>query len=125
MARNLNDVVCIYLKIRKGQPIIHMIDMWSRLTVSAILERKKPSCVIEEIMRKWTPHYGTTKTILNDNGGIFTSDEIREVKSFMNVTDLTTGAESPWQNGLCEKNHSLVDIVLDHPDEDQPHTPLD
>ena len=69
MARNFNEVVCIDLKIRKGQPILHMIDMWSRLTVSAILERKKPSCVIEEIMRKWMPHYGTMKTILNDNRG--------------------------------------------------------
>ena len=58
-------------------------------------------------------------------GGEFTSDEIREVKSFLNVTDLTTGAESPWQNGLCEKNHSLVDIMLDRLDEDYPDTPLD
>ena len=48
------------------------------------------------------------EAILNDNGGEFSSDEICDV-----IIDPTTGAESPWQNGLCEKNHALVDNILE------------
>ena len=76
-------------------------------------------------MRKWLPYYGTMKAILNDNGGEFTGEEVREVKSLLNVSDLHNGAESPWQNGLCEKNHALVDIMLDRLDEDFPSIPPD
>ena len=63
------------------------------------------------------------KCILNDNGGEFTGEEIREVKDILNVVDLKTGSESPWMNGLCEKNHALVDNMLERMVEDYPNTP--
>ena len=58
--------------------------------------------------------------VLNDNGGEFTGEEIKEVKDILNVVDLTTGAESPWQNGLCEKNHHIVDTMLERLIDDYP-----
>ena len=32
--------------------------------------------------------------------------------SFLNVVKLTTGAEAPWQNGLCEKVHQVTDMIM-------------
>ena len=86
--------------------------MWSRLTISILLERKKPQGVINGILLYWIKYFGVPKAILNDNGGEFTSAEVREVKAVLNIIDLTTGAESPWQNGLCEKNHQIVDTMF-------------
>ena len=120
MASSFNEKVAIDLSFYSGKIILHMIDMWSRLTVSVELKRKAPSEVIEAIMEKWIAYFGTMGTILNDNGGEFTSQEIQEVKAMLNIVDLTTGAESPWQNGLCEKNHALVDNILERLDEDYP-----
>ena len=37
---------------------------------------------------------------------------MREVCSILNVEKLTTAAESPFQNGLCERNHAVVDTML-------------
>ena len=99
-----------------------MVDMWSRLTISIIVERKKPKEVIDVIMGRWIGYFGTMKAVLNDNGGEFTAQEVREVKGILNVEDLTTGAESPWQNGLCEKNHAIVDTMLERMTEDYPET---
>ena len=62
------------------------------------------------------------RAVLNDNGGEFTAQEVREVKEILNVEDQTTGAESPWQNGLCEKNHAIVDTMLERMVEDYPET---
>ena len=61
--------------------------------------------------------------VLNDNGGEFTGEEIKAVKDILNVVDLTTGAESPWQNGLCKKNHQIVDTMLERLIDDYPETP--
>lgn len=124
MANEFNEKVAIDLSFYKGKIILHMVDMWSRLTVSTQINRKKPSDVIEGIMQNWVAYYGVPGSILNDNGGEFTSDEIREVKSILDISDLTTGAESPWQNGLCEKNHALVDNILERLDEDYPDVDL-
>ena len=128
MASEFNEKVAIDLKLWKGKYILYMIDMWSRLTVASFISRKKPGEVIDMIMQKWVANFGVMNAILNDNGGEFTGNEMREVKSVLNVADLTTGAESPWQNGLCEKNHALADNILDRIDEDYPdmdiHTKL-
>ena len=50
--------------------------------------------------------------ILTDNGGEFNADEMREVMSILNVRVLTTAAESPFQNGLCERVHAVTDMML-------------
>ena len=49
---------------------------------------------------------------MTDNGGEFSSDEIREVASILDVRLITTAADSPFQNGLCECVHSVTDMML-------------
>ena len=51
-------------------------------------------------------------SIMTDNGGEFSSDEMREVMSVLNVRVITTAAESPFQNGLCERVHAVTDMML-------------
>ena len=49
---------------------------------------------------------------MTDNGGEFSSDEMREVASILNVKLFTTAANSLFQNGLCERVHSVTDMML-------------
>ena len=125
MASEFNQKVAIDLSFFQGIPILHMIDMYSRLTISVSLNRKKPSEVIDKILGKWVAYFGVPLAILNDNGGEFTAEEICEMKAILNIVDLTTAAESPWQNGICEKNHALVDNILERLHEDYPRLDLD
>ena len=125
MANEFNQKVAIDLKLWNGKYILYMIDMWSRLTVAAVIPRKRPSDVVNAIMQKWVAVYGTMECILNDNGGEFTGSELVEMKNSLNVIDLTTGAYSPWQNGLCERNHALCDNILDRIHEDNPSMDLE
>merc|ERR1711911_148085 len=46
MATEFNEKVAIDLKIWNNKYILYMIDMWSRLTVAAVIERKRPSEVV-------------------------------------------------------------------------------
>ena len=122
LAADFNDKICMDLKQWRGRHILHMIDLFSRLTVSVFISRKEPKQVIDSLLTHWIGYFGIPRAILNDNGGEFTAAEIKEVKSILNVIDLTTGAESPFQNGICEKNHALVDSMLDRMVEDYPDT---
>jgi len=51
MATEFNEKVAMDLKQWNGRWILHMIDMWSRYTISVFISRKRPSDVIEEIMK--------------------------------------------------------------------------
>ena len=112
MASHFNEKVAMDLKnLSSGEHILHLVDMWSRYTLSFLIERKDPRDVIDTFMEHWARYFGLHSAILNDNGGEFTSAEWREVKSVLNVVDLTTAPQSPWQNGICEKNHQLADTM--------------
>ena len=53
------------------------------------------------------------------------SDEMLEVCSILNVETMTTAAESPFQNGLCERNHTVIDNMLTKMEEQCPDTPIE
>ena len=127
MAREFNEKLAIDLKVLSNPTgyVLHMIDMWSRYSVSTPLTRKLPNQVIHQVMNSWIRYFGIPGAVLNDNGGEFTAEEVRDMKSVLNIVDLTTGAESPWQNGLCERNHAIVDNMWTRLKEDYPGTPAD
>ena len=112
LAKKFNDKVAIDLKKWGNGWILHMVDVWSRFTISVVISSKKPRDVIDGIMQKWIGVWGVMNSILSDNGGEFNADEIREVCSFLNVEVCTTAAYSPFQNGVCERNHAVVDSIL-------------
>lgn len=112
MASEFNEKVAMDLKKWGDSWILHMIDMWSRYTMSVFIKRKRPKDVIEAIMANWIGIFGVMKSVLTDNGGEFSSDEMREVASILNVQVCTTAGESPFQNGLCERVHAVTDTML-------------
>ena len=113
IGKYFNDALCIDLKSRNVNSwILHMIDMHTRFTRSVLVDRKLSSGIIDKIMKDWVAIFGVPSRLLSDNGGEFTSNEIREVSSYLNVVKYTTAAEAPWQNGLCERVHQVTDMIL-------------
>ena len=52
MATQFNEKVAMDLKQWNGQWILHIIDMWSRYTISVFINRKRSSEVINALMQK-------------------------------------------------------------------------
>ena len=94
-AENFKEKVAMDLKNWGNRWILHLINMWSRLTVSVFMDRKRPSDVIDNIMLHWEQ---VLTSILPDNGGEFSSDKMREVCSILNVQINTSAAYSLFQN---------------------------
>ena len=112
MGKFFNDVVCMDLKKWRGGYILHLIDMWSRYSVSVFITRKLPSVIIDMIMSRWVSVFGTMRGLLSDNGGEFSNAEIRDVASGLNIKLHTTAGYAPNQNGLCERVHGVIDLIL-------------
>ena len=88
--------------------------MLSWLSVSVFIERKHPREVVDKIMRYLVAAgWGVMKSALFDNGREFSNHEMREEASILNIETCTTPSESPWSNGLCERNHQITDQMLE------------
>ena len=115
MTNDFGQVLGLDLKIwdkNKGVYILYMIDHFTRYQVATIIKSKESNEVIDAITTVWLPIFGRVDSLLTDNGGEFTSEEIREVASALNMELKTTGANSPWQNGIVERNHATTDAIL-------------
>ena len=51
---------------------------------------------------------------LSNNVGEFANDEFRH------ITVMNTAAENPFSNGICERNHAIVDEMVCKISADQP-----
>ena len=69
MATQFNEEVAMDLKQWKGRWILHIIDMWSRYTISVFINRKRPSDVINALMHQLVGVFGVMGSIMTDNGG--------------------------------------------------------
>ena len=113
LAADFNEVVALDLKFYNGKIILHLIDHVSRFSAAAVVKSKKPNEIIAKIFRCWISLFGPPKRYFHDNGGEFVNAEFLELCDSFNIVVLTTAAESPWSNGLCERHNAVLSDMLD------------
>ena len=86
---------------------LHIIDVYTRFSVATLIYNKKPETVAEKLLTKWVFVFGIPDKIMSDNGGEFCNQHIQSLMEYLGVSHLTTAAESPFSNGVCER-HNLV-----------------
>ena len=101
------------LKYFNGRWILHLIDHVSRYSAASYVNSKKPEEIISKIFKIWISIFGSPYKFLSDNGGEFVNSEFLELCEAFNITVKTTGAESPWSNGLCERHNGVLGSMLD------------
>ena len=124
LASDFNEKFVMDLKKWNGRWILHIVDLWSHFIVSTFIPWKRSTDVIHEMMTEWCSIFGIPQGVLTDNGGEFIREEMLEVESMLHTEVLSTAAESPFQNGVCERNHQVVDSILTKLVQDFPSTPV-
>ena len=112
LATSFNEVVALDLKMFEGQWILHLIDHLSRFSAACFVSSKKPQEIIEGIIKVWISVFGPPSKFLTNNGGEFVNQSFMELCESFNIIMMTTAAESPWSNGLCERHNAVLDDVL-------------
>ena len=124
-ANDFNDIVAMDLKIWQGKYILYMVDCFTRYTLGTVIPSKEPQVVIKAIIRLWIRIFGKPKQFWFDNGGEFSNTTMMEVCSKLDIKIHTTGSSSPWQNGMAEKHHYVVDNILEQNVRDYPELDLE
>ena len=96
LANKFNQVIDIKLKhFKDGVYFLHLIDLFSRLSIPQVITRKLPSVIVDAVIKNvdciriWSP-----KKFLTDNGGAFANNLCKEMAAHFNVGVCNTGAES-------------------------------
>ena len=116
LANTFNDVVAMDLKVltQFHSYIIYFIDLYTRFMRGCVLKRKIPDVVVESFITTWiAAGFGAPRKVLVDNGGEFDNPLYLEAMEQYNIEVCATGARSPWSNGICERNHCVVDVMIE------------
>ena len=117
-AERFNQIVTIDLKEydkndHQRRYICYLIDMHTRLVTAKFIPDKHPCHIIETIMEKWIGvGYGVMDCLHTDIGGEMSNKELDDVASKLGVDKTTTSSYSPHQNGVNERNHGTVDLMI-------------
>ncbi|CAG2236725.1 unnamed protein product [Mytilus edulis] len=127
LATEFNEVVAVDLKEWKPNTyFLHLIDIATRFSLATVIKRKTPDVIADKVMSLWIGSgMGPPKRFLADNGGEFANDIFRNLCANLNIDVMNTAAYSPWQNGICERNHAVVDDCVAKILEDQPKLNLE
>ena len=127
LATKFNQVVAMGLKqFRPGIYFLHFIDLVTRYSLAKVIRRKSPKVIINEVAMVWLASgLWPPEKFLIDNGGEFANDYYKELTEQFNIEICGTSANSPWQNGICERNHYIVDVCVEKMIEDGPSMKLE
>ena len=121
VATDFNQIVGLDLKVlnkSKGEYILWMVDLFSKMIKGKFIKNKLPGTIIEGIVNTWIIGDGIgpghpSQGFWSDNGGEFLSNEVLDFAASMDLDIKKTSANSPWQNGVVERHHATCDIIFE------------
>lgn len=112
LASKFNDVIAMDLKAWGNRYFMVVVDLATRYCVATVVGNKNANTIVKALFLSWVVIFGAPNKILSDNGGEFNNSDMHKFGEAFNVKIMTTAAESPWSNGVCERlNGVLGDMV--------------
>ena len=127
LAKEFNETIAIDLKEWENGKVyfLHVIDVATRFSRSAVIYSKEKRVIIDKIIEIWMgTGLGAPEKILCDNGGEWANMEFMDMCENLNIRIMHTAAESPFSNGICERNHTVIDESVRKIKADQPECSL-
>ena len=127
ISSDFNDCVALDLKgpLNNKKYILYFIDTFSRLTRGVYIKDKAPATIVKGILDNWVIGKGLGPGLpgrfLFDCGGEFNNPQMIELaEKQATLINAVTAEYAPYSNGLCERNHAVVDIMIDKIKADDP-----
>ena len=113
LSKDFNDMIAMDLKPYKGVHIFHMIDLATRFSAGTVIRNKRQETIVEGVFKHWVSIFGAPNRLLSDNGNEFNNNVFRSMGELLNAEVQTTGAYSPWSNGVTERHNAVIGNMLD------------
>lgn len=112
MASTFNEVIAMDLKAWGNKYFLVIVDLATRYSMATVIGNKCATTIVKGLFKSWIAVFGAPGKLLSDNGLEFNNDEMRALGEAFNIKIMTTSAESPWSNGVCERQNAVIgDIV--------------
>ena len=108
LADDFNEAVSMDLKSWGSQYFFVIVDVATKFCTATVINNKCATTIVNNLFTSWIVLFGAPKKILSDNGAEFNNAIMRELGEVFNVRVLTTAAESPWSNGVCERQNAVL-----------------
>ena len=112
LSKTFNEVLSMDVGEIEGRKFLVLVDTATRYCQAVWIKDKKPRTIITALVDRWFSIFGVPAKILSDNGGEFQNEEMRAMTDKWNIKILTTSAQSPWSNGICEKTVGILKSML-------------
>ena len=93
---------------------MHIIDEFSCYSSAVTINTKSLSVIANHFLKNWISLFGCPEQFFSNNGGeLVSKHNLIDLCENFDIKILTTPAESPWSNDLCERhNKILTDMLL-------------
>ena len=126
IGKKFNDVVTMELNKFQDVSFTHLIDLFTRYSKVQVIHRKIPQVVVKAFITEWLAMgLGAPNRVLVYSGSEFYNALYIEVMEQYNVETITTWENSPWINSICERNHAVIDLMVQKMLEEQPKLELE
>jgi transposase InsO family protein len=121
-----NQVVTMDLKcFGDGTYVLWMVDDATRLIKGRVIQDKEPETIIDAIDKLWINGGGLgpglpERAFFSDNGGEFVNQKLLNLCQAEGISLIKTASYSPQMNGLNERNHGVVDLMVEKIRRDEP-----
>ena len=118
LSRNFNQCVSIDLKGPFNKKyILYCVDTFSRLTRGIIIKDKNPNTIVKGLLDCWILGRGIGPGMpgkfIFDNGREFANPQVLDLAEKFGLSlHNVTAAYAPYSNGICERNHAVVDRMM-------------
>ena len=87
--------------------------LFTRFRLGVFIPDKKAQTIAETLLHFWVRPMGIMQYLHTDRGSEFLNQELSAVCDYLGVKMTATAANTPNANGVCERNHAVVDQMLD------------
>ena len=96
----------------KGEKVLVIIDLATYYCQGRRIKSKTFYEIIRVFLERWVGILGTPQRVLSDNSLEFQNNEKRKLADKFQIDMLSSSAENPWSNGLCEKMVGMIGECL-------------
>ena len=105
MTMNLNE-------LPKVEHILVIVDHFTKYTRAYVTKDQRESTAIKTLYEGFISIFGAPKRILMDQGKAFTSEVVEQLCSQFGISQLTTTAYHPKENGQVEQAHQTLGRMI-------------
>ena len=108
-----NELLVIDIESYNGTSLLHLIDVFSNYSMTAVLHNHDFNEVKQNIYKYWIDIFGQPLRIVSNFNAYCISNELKATFEAKDINFSVLSTETSWCNNLCKQNHQTIAQSVD------------